>query len=203
MIVIASDRGLNINEVLEFPLGPLPYSLATESGSLVKTIKSSLMHELEKIVESEEVPLSTSHQVVILDAMAIIQTIRLASNATFKELAETILNIIMSHISTSNSNTEVHWVCDTYPSISIKNAERETRMKSAEGSFATTITSANQRVDKQFKKALRDGNFKESLAQFLIEEWSEHRYARVIKKCTIHATSGSKCYKFHVEQDNM
>ena len=58
----------------------------------------------------------------------------------------------MSHISTSTCNTAVHWVCDTYTSIYIKNAEMETRMKSAEGSFAITITSANQRVDKQCKK---------------------------------------------------
>ena len=73
MIVIASDRGLNINEVLHFPLGLLRYSLATETGGLVKTVKSSLMKELERLVEAQEVPLATTHQILIIDAMAIIQ----------------------------------------------------------------------------------------------------------------------------------
>ncbi len=202
MTVIALDRGLNIDEFLEYPLGPLPYSLATETGGLTKTSKSVLMHDLEKLVDAEETPNPTSHQVIVLDAMALIQTLKLSNNATFGDLAETMLKIIMRHVSSSCS-TSVHWVCDTYPAISIKNFERESRMESAEGSFATTISSSEQKVDKQLKKALTYGKFKESLTQFLIDEWKQQKYTKLVGRHTVFATSGSKCYAFHAEQDVM
>ena len=155
MTIIAMSRGLDIDNILQYPRGPMPYSLATESGGLVKTSKSALMHELEKLVEPEEAPNMASSQVIILDAMALIQSLKLAKNATFADWAEMILKIIIKHGSQSSNTTHIHWMCDTYPVISIKNVERSTRMMSAEGSFATTITSPEQCVDKQLKKALR------------------------------------------------
>ena len=73
LIVVAMHGGLHINKVLQFPLGSLLQFIATEVGALVKTMLSSLMHELEKLVGSDEVPLETTHQVVILNGNAIIR----------------------------------------------------------------------------------------------------------------------------------
>lgn len=50
MLVIDSERGLDIRKVLEYSSGTLPYSLATEHVGLVKTTKPTFMYVLEKLV---------------------------------------------------------------------------------------------------------------------------------------------------------
>ena len=50
MIVIAETRELSMSTVLSHPLGPLPWSLATDDGSLRKNKKSSLAKDLQKDV---------------------------------------------------------------------------------------------------------------------------------------------------------
>ena len=44
--LVAQIRSLNMRVVFEFPLGPLPWSLAEPLGSLKKTSKASLLHKL-------------------------------------------------------------------------------------------------------------------------------------------------------------
>ena len=59
MVVIAHHRQMNMQEVLMYPLGPLPWSLATADGALKKTAKSALFHILEgKAQPVEDVPAS-------------------------------------------------------------------------------------------------------------------------------------------------
>ena len=48
MAIIGQKRQLDMKEVLSYPLGPLPMSLANPDGSLRKTNKSSLMITLYK-----------------------------------------------------------------------------------------------------------------------------------------------------------
>ena len=48
MVVIAHHRQMNMQEVLTYPLGPLPWSLATADGAPTKTAKSALLHILEE-----------------------------------------------------------------------------------------------------------------------------------------------------------
>ena len=47
MVVIAHHRQMNMQEVLTYPLGPLPWSLATADGAPTTTAKSALLHILE------------------------------------------------------------------------------------------------------------------------------------------------------------
>ena len=61
---------MNMQEVLTYQLGPLPWSLATADGAPTKTAKSALLHILEgKAQPVEDVPASA---VWILDGVAII-----------------------------------------------------------------------------------------------------------------------------------
>ena len=46
--LIQQIRSLDLKEVFCYPLGPVPWSLATSAGELMKTNKATLMHELEK-----------------------------------------------------------------------------------------------------------------------------------------------------------
>ena len=45
--LIAQTREMDLREVLSYPLGPYPWSLATLSGSLMKTSKAALLHLLK------------------------------------------------------------------------------------------------------------------------------------------------------------
>ena len=47
MLLIASNRKLDIKEVLQVPLGPLPLALANGDGTLKKTNMSGLARKLE------------------------------------------------------------------------------------------------------------------------------------------------------------
>ena len=48
IVVIQQTRKLDLKQIFYYPLGPVPWSLGTSTGELVKTSKSTLMHELEK-----------------------------------------------------------------------------------------------------------------------------------------------------------
>ena len=50
MLVVAQNRSMDLHHVLSYELGPVPCSIATVDGGLVKTTKSSLLSLLEKDV---------------------------------------------------------------------------------------------------------------------------------------------------------
>lgn len=57
LLVVAQVRTMNIQSVLQYKLGPLPWSLATPDDSLCKTTKSKLMALLKDgVPAAEEVP---------------------------------------------------------------------------------------------------------------------------------------------------
>ena len=59
MVVIAHHRQMNMQEVLTYPLGPLPWSLVTPDGAPTKTATSALLHILEgKAQPVKDVPAS-------------------------------------------------------------------------------------------------------------------------------------------------
>ena len=63
-----------MRSVLHCELGPVPWSLATPDGGLVKTDKSCLLHLLESGTQPlEDVPPMAA---LILDGMAVLQTTR-------------------------------------------------------------------------------------------------------------------------------
>ena len=66
---------MNMQEVLTYPLGPLPWYLATADGAPTKTAKSALLHILEgKAQPVEDVPASA---VWILNGVAILHSIKM------------------------------------------------------------------------------------------------------------------------------
>ena len=59
---------MNMQEVLTYPLGPLPWYIATADGTPTKTAKAALLHILEGKAQHVEDPGSA---VGILDGLAI------------------------------------------------------------------------------------------------------------------------------------
>ena len=87
LAVVAQSRSLDMRSVLHCELGPVPWSLATPDGGLVKTDKSCLLHLLKSGTQPvEDVPPMSA---LILDGMAVLQTTR-PTGDTFSHLADQV-----------------------------------------------------------------------------------------------------------------
>ena len=117
LAVIGQTLSMGMREVLSHSLGPVPWSLATTDGNLVKTQKSKLAEALEKEVP----PLDKNPESVIwvFDAMAVVQALVQIPD-TFGELAEHLFSTIKRQ---AKNALRIDIVFDTYPEVSVKNDE--------------------------------------------------------------------------------
>ncbi|XP_041466296.1 uncharacterized protein LOC121416845 [Lytechinus variegatus] len=173
LVIIAGARKLDIQNMMTYNLGPLPLALATVDGSLTKTTKASLLHAIESSVEPaplvEGIPLNS---VWVIDGMAMLQEIpQKAVPSTFGELSRYVIQQLVRLAHSARSDT-IHFVVDTYRSISIKAAERGRR--AASGSQLTKIYGMEQKVPNQWKKFLSSSQNKEALIRFLFQTWQEN-----------------------------
>ncbi|CAI9733611.1 Hypothetical predicted protein [Octopus vulgaris] len=121
MVVIAQHRQMNMKEVLQYPLGPQSWSLATPDGAPAKTTKASLLHSLEELAKpAENIPTTA---VWIFDGMALLQSIKTVPKI-FRDLATCVLYVLEVLKSTSNNPARIDLVMDQYPELSIKNPEQ-------------------------------------------------------------------------------
>ena len=74
MLLVASSRQLDMKDVFQHPLGPLPWTLANDDGSLKKTNKSALARKLEgNSSAAETIPQPSA---CIIDAMSLLHKMR-------------------------------------------------------------------------------------------------------------------------------
>lgn len=89
LLVVVQKSSMDLSEVFEYSLGPLPWFLASVDGSLGKTDKSKLLESLTKDVDpAEDVPPTSA---IIVDDMAILQSLKPIPE-TFEELALTVFH---------------------------------------------------------------------------------------------------------------
>ena len=81
------------------------------------------------------------------------------------------------------------FVADTYKSPSIKDCERISRGTGC----ATKITGPEQRRPNDFQKAMKSAFFKESLLEFLSEEWKKDVYATLLGTCKLYFGFANSC----------
>ncbi|CAC5421717.1 unnamed protein product [Mytilus coruscus] len=97
-LVLANSRDdVTVEKVLSFPIGPIPTSLFHDDGTMRKTCKADLGHQLEALVSSVK---SLEHSdkfstVLIRDGMALIQSLQVKKFKTFGDLA---LDFIQSQL---------------------------------------------------------------------------------------------------------
>ena len=88
MVLAATYSDLDMRNVLQHPLGPLPWSLANCDGTARKTNKASLARLLEKrILPAESVP---SPSTCIIDAMSFVNKVN-GDNRTFGKVSQSML----------------------------------------------------------------------------------------------------------------
>ncbi|XP_041369507.1 uncharacterized protein LOC121383502 [Gigantopelta aegis] len=143
LLVIAQTRKIDLREILTYSLGSISLPLASMDGSLAKTSKSALLDLVEKKAEDCLVTLVPSNSAIILDAMAVLQSLQHIPE-TFGELADKILDLVIS-IASRYKCRRVDFVADQYPDICIKNAERARRTATSSGTQITHIYSKAQK----------------------------------------------------------
>lgn len=137
-LVIAKSRKVDLKELLSYSLGVYPLSLATATGEFVKTAKSKLFEILEGEAGNPEVDMrALNNNALILDAMAVIQTIK-GKWKTFGELSDFILKSLIK-LARQWHATILHFVADMYPALSIKNTERKRRAEKGVQKFAFLV----------------------------------------------------------------
>ena len=159
LTVIAQTHELEMQNVLKYELGPIPWSIAATDGTVAKTAKCKIVDVSEKDVQPMEQDQEFS--VWVFDAMAVIQT-TVCIPKTFSELAMQVLNVLLN-------STKIDLVDDRYPIVSIKDAERRKRAKGRSLSIASI--SGCQTCPRQWRRFLSDGDNKEKLISFLANEW--------------------------------
>ena len=101
----------------------------------MRTNKSKLLELLESYSKPYEIDINNV-STWLYDGMAVIQSLNCQSiPETMAELARLIFSIIMKH---RCNNLRVDFICDRYPDVSIKNAERNRR--ASVGGIRTRIT---------------------------------------------------------------
>ena len=192
LLVIGQSRQIDLRDLLTHELGPVPWSLATYDGSLAKTKTSALAKLLEDGVEI--LPNLPNASAVIIDAMALLQTLPRIPDR-FIDLADRILSAVIKQ---AGEARRLDFVADQYPSISIKNIEREKRGRS--GQLSVQITSPQQLCPRQWKKFLANGLNKTNLMEFLADVWgTDQRFAEKIGERTLFVTHGESCTKISVD----
>ena len=195
LVIIGRERGIKIEDLMVYTLGPMPLSLAYQDGGLMKTNKANLLHYFEIKTPSPFVFILPSNSVWLVDAMAILQSISLRELPnTFGELAALYLAKVANHAK-ENTMEVVHLVADTYPAISIKNAERDRRARcqSACQLRETKIYSDSQKLPAQWKKYLSCGKNKEILMDFFLKSWTQNGRGH---KFTLFVGHSDTCLKF-------
>ena len=193
LLAVGKSREIDIKELMTYSLRKFPATLTSSDGQLAKTSKSTLMHLLEDRISSPPVESWPLNNVLVLDAMAIIQTIKNVPE-TFGTLVEELLRRIISH-ALGGKSTRIDFVCDRYPDVSIKNLERNKR--AVGGSTVIKILGPKQRVPKQFKKFLAVGRNKEALVEFIFLHATQMaNLNEILQGITLYVTHGKYCHKF-------
>jgi len=186
MILIAENRKLRISDVLCHPLGPLPWALASEDGSIRKTNKASLANQLKKSVSpADTIPKPCAH---IIDGMAVVQKLK-GDQKTFAEIADTIMAMALNE---GNDSERIDVVFDVYKEYSIKSAEREKRGSTTGHEFRSI--KPDHRVH-QWRKFLLSSNNKSQLIEFISEEWQKERFREKLSGKKLFVTKNELCFE--------
>ena len=176
--------------MFEYPLTPVPLTLAQIDGSMNKTDKSKLMHNLEDCYTETRPP---PGHVYMQDALFVLQ-----APVNCLETFGAITKVILMRLCKVTSS-EIHFVCDTYPTGSIKDIERACRAKGEVSDLR--VTRVDQRRPKDFSKLLWSSVFKTSFIEFLSEEWKRDTYAELLGNKTVIMGLEKVCYCFCVGEN--
>ena len=173
-----------MRDVLQHPLGPLPWALSNCDGTLKKTNKASLARHLEmKTTAADTIP---QPSVCVIDGMSLIQKTH-GEHTTFGDVSEQVL---MSALNIGASSQRIDVVFDVYKSTSIKNAERINR---GSGVHFTNISRGHK--IQQWRKLLASSTSKTNLIRFIYTDWQRQTLLNVLGDKELYVTCEDKCLR--------
>lgn len=171
-LILANIReDVTVDKVLSYPIGPIPVALFHEDGTMRKTCKSDLLHQLESevsknIIYDQLEPFERSSTVLIRDGMALLQSVNIK---TFRTFGEFVLGYMKTQLSCFTRAGCVVDIFDRYDvEQSIKSAERDRRCRAAK-TTARTIHLIESRLIPDWKKFLGVTANKQALLRFIGE----------------------------------
>lgn len=171
LLLVAKEREIDMREILCYTLSPVPGCFSTiDQTSISKTNKSKLLQHLESLVPQSLVTKKPQGCAVVIDAMALIQSLSSAQLPDkFGDLAEVIFKRMLQ-IAGQYGASRVDCVGDRYDAVSIKCLERARRNQSRT-SQSYVITRAEQKLPVQWAVFLKSGENKQSLQTFLTKQF--------------------------------
>ena len=181
LLMLSQENNLDLQKVMEFPLGPVPWSLATADGMPIKTDKSALMTKLEDKTAYIQ-PKKERDHVHVIDGNALFHSLTQIPD-TIGEVAEHIFNCLPKV-------KRVHFVTDNYDDVSIKSTERLRRGESQEVSLA----GPSMKTPKDWKEFLRNEENKKQLIRFILTEWEKDQYSQKLYNREIYFGCDNMCF---------
>ena len=154
-----------MEQILRYPLTPVPLSISHVGGTMQKTPKSKLLQELEKRVASNP---PTNVEVTITDGMFFFHFLY-QPPSNFPGLADHLLTQVCKQ-----RGTEIHLVFNKTISPSIKDAERNKR--SNQRDMAYQITGPEQKHPSNWLQAFRGDQFKETICHIFSQLFGEQQF---------------------------
>ena len=183
-LFFASLRGLHMQDVLCYPLGPNPWSIANSDGSPKQTNKSVFGKYLEAFaVPSAQIP----ETVVIMDFMPILHKLE-ADHFTFDSASHTVLQRALAQVP---SWKIIHIVADDHHKISIKNTERDARATGGKIDYSKIIGGHKIR---EWTKILSSTESKLMVIEFFAKDWANNlARLRLLWDHMMYVTSWNSC----------
>ncbi len=176
----AEEHNISMEKALKFPLGPLPWALATSDGFPTKTDKSTLLHKLED--KSAVTVVGPAPEAIhIVDGNAVIHSMTSLPD-NFAQLAAKVFFMLPQA-------QRVDFVTDTYKDQSIKFAEHDRRGTSE----PFLIKGPSTKVPKDWKSFLQNSKNKEQLLRLLLAEWQKDEYAAKLHGRELMFVCGEEC----------
>jgi len=176
LVLLSQHQEISLERLFEYPLGPIPWALATADGALMKTNKAQLMHCIEDLTVKDATTMP-ENAVHIVDGNALLQGL-VHVLETFEDLASAVFN-------TLPKVATVHFVTDN----SVKELERLRR-----GSSQTYLIGGRKtRLPRDFKSFMHNAENKRQLTKFILSEWQSDRYAARIHQRTVFFVCEKEC----------
>ena len=173
-----------MNEVVSYPLTPVPLSLSHVDGSMKNTPKSKLMKYLELLAATD--PPKT------VDASIIDVMFFLRLDPNLPSTFDGVVRYLLDRISEFEGHI-LHFVCDKWVHPSFKDCERKDRDKSK---LTYCVKGPAQKRPTNWLDALKKNTFKESLIRYLVEAWKDLSFGPILKNKIFYANFNNTCYRY-------
>ena len=184
-----TNRVIDFNMALEYPLSPVPLNIANADGSCRITVKSKLNQIIMKkstLIDHEtEMPTRNDVSAYIVDLMALVRTQHITP-LTYEDQALQVIGAI------PKGYKRVDIVADTYRSKSIKDPDRFKRGCNDR----VIVNSVVSRLPRNFNDFLKNGDNKTRLIELILDVPVQRRneVLEILKTDELYYSMDNKCY---------